>query len=129
MMITTLVMVASILFLALQLEEKFKVPSPLSLIALSFAAHNVIKQAPMMTGDAESFAKLVIFLLPVLLISDALELKLRDLKKHGLSLLYLSIVAVSLSVMVALAISDWLFRDYHLSNACCCDAIFHGTGN
>ena len=117
MMITTLVMVASILFLALQLEEKFKVPSPLSLIALSFAAHNVIKQAPMMTGDAESFAKLVIFLLPVLLISDALELKLRELKKHGLSLLYLSIVAVSLSVMVALAISDWLFRDYHLSNA------------
>ena len=116
-MIITLIMVASILFFALQLEEKFKVPSPLGLIALSFVAHYLIKQAPVITGDPESFAKLVIFLLPVLLISDSLELKLRDLKTHGLSLLYLSIVAVSLSIIMALSISDWLFADYHLSNA------------
>ena len=73
-MIITFIMVASILFLALQLEEKFKVPSPLGLIALSFVAHYAIKQAPVITGDAESFAKLVIFLLPVLLISDSLEI-------------------------------------------------------
>lgn len=116
-MIITLIMVASILFFALQLEEKFKVPSPLGLIALSFVAHYLIKQAPVITGDPESFAKLVIFLLPVLLISDSLELKLRDLKTHGLSLLYLSIVAVALSIIMALSISDWLFADYHLSNA------------
>lgn len=116
-MITTLIMIASILYLALQLEEKLKVPSPLGLIALSFVAHYVIKQAPIITGDADSFAKLVIFLLPVLLISDSLELKLRDLKTHGLSLLYLSIVAVALSIITALSISDWLFADYHLSSA------------
>ncbi|MGJ8620150.1 MAG: cation:proton antiporter [Methylophilaceae bacterium] len=116
-MITTLIMIASILYLALQLEEKLKIPSPLGLIALSFVAHYVIKQAPIITGDADSFAKLVIFLLPVLLISDSLELKLRDLKTHGLSLLYLSIVAVALSIIMALSISDWLFADYHLSSA------------
>lgn len=116
-MITTLLMVASILFLALQLEEKFKVPSPLGLIALSFIAHFAFKQVPIMTGDASSFATLVIFLLPILLISDSLELKLRDLKAHGLSLLYLSIVAVSLSILMALSIDDWLFADKQLSNA------------
>ncbi len=116
-MITTLIMVASILFLGLQLEDKFKIPSPLGLITLSFVAHYVSRQVPIMTGDADSFATLVIFLLPILLISDSLELKLRDLKAHGLSLLYLSIVAVSLSILMALGIADWLFADKALSTA------------
>jgi CPA1 family monovalent cation:H+ antiporter len=116
-MIITLIMIASILFFALQLEEKFKVPSPLGLIALSFVAHYAFQQAPIMTGDPKSFAILVTFLLPVLLISDSLELKLRDLKTHGSSLLYLSIVAVSLSIIMALFIADWLFADYQLSSA------------
>lgn len=116
-MISTLIMIASILFLALQLEEKLKIPSPLGLVALSFVAHYASKQVPVMTGNEDSFAKLVIFLLPILLISDAMELRLRELKAHGLSLLYLSIVAVSLSILMALSIDDWLFADKQLSNA------------
>lgn len=116
-MIATLLVIAGILFLALQLEDKFKVPSPLGLIALSFLAHACFKQVPIMTGDAEHFATLVVFLLPVLLISDSLEIKLADLKRHGLSLLYLAVVAVVLSVLVALMISNWIFAEYALSNA------------
>lgn len=116
-MILTLMMIASILYLALQLESKFKVPSPLGLIALSFIAHYASKQVPIMTGNTDSFAKLVVFLLPILLISDSLSLKLADLKKHGLSLVYLSVVAVSLSILTALAISDFIFMQYKLSHA------------
>ncbi len=116
-MISTLLMIVSILYLALQLEDKFSIPSPLSLIALSFAAHYGFEQAPVLTGDAEHFATLVIFLLPVLLISDSLELKLADLKEQGLSLLYLAVVAVILSLGMALIISRWLFADYNLSFA------------
>lgn len=116
-MITTLLMIATILFLALQLEEKLKVPSPLGLIALSFVAHYGFQKIPVLTGDAEHFATLVIFLLPILLISDSLELKVADLKEHAYSLLYLAVVAVVLSVGMALSISDWLFADYNLSNA------------
>ncbi len=116
-MITTLLAVAGILFLALQLENKLKIPSPLGLIALSFAAHYVFQQVPVMTGDPEHFALLVIFLLPILLISDSLEIELFDLREHGLSLLYLAVVAVILSVIMALLVSDWLFADYHLSVA------------
>lgn len=116
-MITTLLMIAGILFLALQLEDKLKIPSPLGLIALSFVAHYGFQQVPVLTGDAEHFATLVIFLLPILLISDSLEIKLADLKEHGLSLLYLAVVAVILSVLMALSISDWLFADYALSSA------------
>lgn len=110
-------MIAGILFLALQFEDKLRIPTPLGLIALSFAAHYVLVQAPVLTGDAGSFASLVIFLLPVLLISDSLEIKVADLKEHGLSLLYLAVVAVVLSVLMALSISNWLFADYALSSA------------
>jgi CPA1 family monovalent cation:H+ antiporter len=110
-------MIVGILYLALQLEDKFSIPSPLCLIALSFAAHYGFEQAPVLTGDAEHFATLVIFLLPVLLISDSLELKLADLKEQGLSLLYLAVAAVTLSLGMALVISQWLFADYTLSFA------------
>ncbi|MDX8379886.1 MAG: cation:proton antiporter [Gallionella sp.] len=116
-MIVTLLMIAGILFLALQLEDKLNIPSPLGLIALSFVAHYGFQQVPILTGDTEHFATLVIFLLPILLISDSLELKLSDLKTHGISLLYLSIVAVTLSVGMALLLSNWLFADYKLSFA------------
>ncbi|OIQ96678.1 Na(+)/H(+) antiporter NhaG [mine drainage metagenome] len=116
-MIATLLMIAGILYFALQLEDKFKIPSPLGLIALSFAAHFVFLKIPILTGDAEHFAALVVFLLPILLVSDSLELKLADLKAHGLSLLYLAIVAVVLSVLMALVVSSYLFADIHLSYA------------
>ena len=116
-MISSLLMIAGILFLALQLEDKLRIPSPLGLIALSFLAHFGFRQAPVLTGDEEHFASLVVFLLPILLISDSLEMKVADLKEHGLSLLYLAVVAVVLSVLMALSISGWLFEGYGLSSA------------
>ncbi|HEY6093587.1 MAG TPA: cation:proton antiporter [Gallionellaceae bacterium] len=116
-MIETLLMIASILYLALQLEDKLSIPSPLGLIALSFAAHFAFRQAPVLTGDAQHFALLVTFLLPILLISDSLEIKLADLKEHGLSLLYLAVAAVLLSVAMALLVSDFVFADIQLSTA------------
>ena len=63
-MITTLLMIAGILYLSLQLEDKLKIPSPLGLIVLSFTTHYGFQQVPVLTGDAEHFAALVVFLLP-----------------------------------------------------------------
>jgi CPA1 family monovalent cation:H+ antiporter len=116
-MIVTLLMIAGILFLALQLEDKLRIPSPLGLIALSFAVHFGFQQVPVLTGNEDQFASLVVFLLPILLISDSLELKIADLKEHGLSLLYLAVVTVILSVMMALLVSNWLFSRITLSSA------------
>ncbi len=114
-MIITVLSIAAILYLALQLEDKLSVPSPVGLIALSFVFHAIFGDAFMLSGDAEHFAELVILLLPILLIADSLELKLEDLKEHGLSLFYLAIVAVALSVVVALLVGDTLFGQYNLS--------------
>jgi len=116
-MVVTLLVVCVILFIALQLEEKLKVPSPLGLIGLSFLAHYLFAGIPMLTGDTEHFAALVLLLLPVLLITDSFELTVADLKEHGLSLVYLAVVAVSLSVGLALLTADTLFGEYNLSFA------------
>ncbi len=116
-MILTLLCVAGILYLALQLEDKLKLPSPLGLIALAFAFEHFFTLSPLFTADPRSFATLVLFLLPVLLISDSLELKVADLKEHGLSLFYLAVVAVALSVVTAIFTADWIFGEYHLSVA------------
>ncbi|MDQ6994019.1 MAG: cation:proton antiporter [Mariprofundaceae bacterium] len=116
-MIITLLAIAGILYLALQLEDKLKIPSPLGLIALSFLFHAFLGEEFMLTGDAKHFAVLVLFLLPVLLISDSLELSVSDLKQHGISLFALAVVAVSLSVVAALLVGNTLFSEYHLSTA------------
>jgi len=116
-MIIAVLSIAAILYLALQLEDKLKIPSPVGLIALSFIFHALFGDIFLLTGDAEHFAALVILLLPILLIGDSLELRVDDLKEHGLSLFYLSVVAVALSVITALLIGDALFGQYNLSIA------------
>ena len=116
-MVVTLLVIAAILFVALLLEDKFNIPSPLGLIGLSFITHYLFSGVPMLTGDTEHFAALVLLLLPVLLITDSFELTVADLKEHGLSLFYLAVVAVSLSVVLALLTADSLFGEYNLSFA------------
>lgn len=115
-MIEVVLAVAAILYLALKIEDTIGLPSPLSLIALSFILH-VLKPDLGITADTRQFADLVLMLLPVLLISDALELKLEELREHALSLFYLAVVTVALSIVVALFLGPWLFAPYHLSAA------------
>jgi len=115
-MIETVLAIAAILYLALQIEDKLGIPSPLSLIALSFGLHLLAPDLGV-TQDTRHFAALVLVLLPILLISDSLELKLEELKAHALSLFYLAVVTVGLSVAVAIFLGNWLFAQYHLSVA------------
>jgi len=115
-MIETVLAVVAILYLALQIEDKLSIPSPLSLITLSFGLYMLMPEIGI-AKDADHFAALVLVLLPVLLISDALELNVPELKKHGLSLFYLAVITVALSVIAAISLSNWLFEPYHLSIA------------
>ncbi|RME85782.1 MAG: sodium:proton antiporter, partial [Zetaproteobacteria bacterium] len=107
-MLTMLLVIAAILYVALQVEDRLRIPAPLGLIAGSLVAHQTLG-APRLTDDPERFAELVLFLLPILLISDAMELRLKDLRQHALSLFYLAVVAVAASVLVGLAVAVWLF--------------------
>ncbi|MDQ6958349.1 MAG: cation:proton antiporter [Mariprofundaceae bacterium] len=115
-MIETVLAVAAILYLALQIEDKLNIPSPLSLISLSFGLYILMPEIGI-AEDANHFAALVLALLPILLISDSLELSVADLKEHALSLFFLAVVAVALSIIAAIFLGDWLFGQYHLSVA------------
>ncbi|GMR00232.1 MAG: hypothetical protein BMS9Abin18_1070 [Zetaproteobacteria bacterium] len=115
-MIETVLAVAAILYLALQIEDKLNIPSPLSLITLSFGLYILMPEIGI-AEDANHFAALVLALLPILLISDSLELSVADLKEHALSLFFLAVVAVALSIIAAIFLGDWLFGQYHLSVA------------
>jgi CPA1 family monovalent cation:H+ antiporter len=63
----------------------------------------------------ETFAHLVLFLIPILMTADALHLKLKDLKANALSLIYLAVFSVSLSIIIGIFIADPLFGQYALS--------------
>jgi len=110
-----LLSIAGILYFALQGQDKLKIPLPLGLIILSFISDHFLFSSPMLTNDPEKFATLVLFLLPVLLIADSLELNIKDLKENSLSLFYIAVVTVAISVITAIFIADLIFSDYHLS--------------
>ncbi|HIP58873.1 MAG TPA: sodium:proton antiporter [Campylobacterales bacterium] len=111
-MILTLLLVLSILFLAIEFQKHFKIPSPISLIVLSYLFYYSFPN--MVLFSEETFAELVLFLIPILITSDALQLKLDDLKKHGWSLVYLALVAVVLSIISGFIVANTLFVEYGL---------------
>ncbi|HIP01910.1 MAG TPA: sodium:proton antiporter, partial [Campylobacterales bacterium] len=111
-MILTLLLVLSILFLAIEFQKHFKIPSPISLIVLSYLFYYSFPN--MVLFSEETFAELVLFLIPILIASDALRLKLDDLKKHGWSLVYLALVAVVLSIISGFIVANTLFVEYGL---------------
>jgi CPA1 family monovalent cation:H+ antiporter len=62
-----------------------------------------------------TFADLVLFLIPVLIASDSLQLKLEDLKKNALSLIYLALFSVAISVIFGIFTANSFFAEYNLS--------------
>jgi CPA1 family monovalent cation:H+ antiporter len=112
-MILTLLLILTLLFIAIEAQKHFKVPSPITLITLSYIFYVLFPSFRLFSE--EGFAELVIFLIPILITSDALTLKLDELNKNKWSLLYLAIVAVALSVIAGIIISKTLFSSYELS--------------
>ena len=112
-MILTLLLLLTILFISIEVQKYLKVPSPITLIGLSYSFYYLFPN--MVLFSSESFAELVLFLIPILIASDALQLKLEDLKKNALSLTYLALISVALSVGLGILAANTFFAEYHLS--------------
>ena len=112
-MILTLLALLTILFISIELQKYFKIPSPITLIGLSYGFYYLFPD--MILFSEESFAELVLFLIPILIASDALQLKLEDLKKNALSLLYLALFSVAISVAFGIFSAHTFFSEYNLS--------------
>jgi len=112
-MILTLLALLTILFIAIELQKYFKIPSPISLITLSYGFYYMFPK--MVLFSEETFADLVLFLIPILIAADALQLKLYDLRKNALSLLYVAAFSVAISVMFGIIVANTFFAEYTLS--------------
>ena len=112
-MILTLLALLSILFISIELQKYFKIPSPITLIGLSYGFYYLFPH--MILFSEETFAELVLFLIPILIASDALQLKLEDLKRNALSLLYLALFSVAISVAFGIFSAHTFFAEYNLS--------------
>ncbi len=112
-----LIIIVSILFLSIVFEERYKIPSPVSLISLSFGYICYINSGFLHFFSEDGFVKMLIFLLPMLILSDVLTVKLKDLKENFIQLLYLSCFAIIISLALAILLSDYFFNKYELNLA------------
>jgi len=112
-MILTLLALLTILFIAIELQKYFKVPSPITLISLSYLFYYMFPS--MVLFSEESFAQLVLFLIPILIAADALQLKLGDLRKNALSLFYVAAFSVAISITFGIIAANTFFAEYALS--------------
>ncbi|CAA6799460.1 MAG: Na+/H+ antiporter [uncultured Sulfurovum sp.] len=112
-MILTLLALLTILFIAIELQKYFKIPSPISLIALSYGFYYMFPQ--MVLFSEKTFADLVLFLIPILIAADALQLKLEDLRKNALSLIYVAAFSVAISITFGIIAANTFFVEYALS--------------
>ncbi len=112
-MILTLLLLLTILFISIELQKYFKIPSPITLIGLSYSFYYMFPN--MVLFSEETFAELVLFLIPILIAADALQLKLEDLKKNAISLFYLAVLSVALSIGFGIFAANTFFAEYALS--------------
>ena len=112
-MILTLLLLLSILFISIELQKYFKIPSPITLIGLSYAFYYSFPH--MVLFSEETFAELVLFLIPILIAADALQLKLEDLKENAISLFYLAVLSVAVSIVFGIFAANTFFAEYVLS--------------
>ncbi len=111
-MILTLLLLLTVLFLSIEIQKHFKIPSPITLIVLSYGFYYLFPE--MKLFSEEGFAELVLFLIPILIASDALQLKLSDLKKNAWSLLFLALISVVISVLFGILTAQTFFAEYGL---------------
>lgn len=111
-MISELLLLFSVLLAAIELQKYFKIPTPVSLLTLSYLSFWLFPDLKIFSQ--EHFAELVLFLIPVLITADAMQLELETLRKNLWSLLFLAVVAVILSLILGYWTAITFFSEYPL---------------
>jgi len=112
-MILELLLLLTVLFLSIEIQKYTKIPSPVSLLILSYLSFYIFPDLRIFSE--ENFAELVLFLIPILITSDALQLSLEELKKNALSLIFLAVISVVLSLLFGYWTAETFFSEYGLS--------------
>jgi CPA1 family monovalent cation:H+ antiporter len=99
-----LITILSILLLSRILQRTLFVPLPIGIMSLTLLTYTQIPEAINIAAH-EQFDAILFLLLPLILLPDALNFRLQDLKKHGIAIFYLSFIAVVLSIIVGIALN------------------------
>ena len=95
------------------IEASTKIPTTLTLIVLSFLLSSFLPD--ILTISYEEFDEILYLMLPVILLPDILNISTNELKKHYKEILYLAVVAVILSITVAIFITPFILPKYHFT--------------
>jgi CPA1 family monovalent cation:H+ antiporter len=107
------IFVLLVAFVSQLIQEKLKIAASITAITVGLVM-NVMGLGGIISGD-KMFDQILLLLLPSLLLMDILHLKLKDLKKHALSLFYVAGVSVLLSVGAGVLMNSFIFPDYNIS--------------
>lgn len=114
-MVENFIIMLAMLFFAIMLEDNAKIPSPITLILLSFVYCNTLDKNFLHINTESSIVESIVFLLPILILSDILTIKLKDLKENIFNLFYLAGVSIVLSVVLGIIILNTVFSHYEMS--------------
>jgi len=99
-----LISILTILLLSRILQRQFSVPLPIGIMSLTLLTYSFFPEVINLSAQ-ENFDEILLLLLPLILLPDAMNFKLRDLKKHALAIFYLSFVAVVLSIIAGIVLN------------------------
>lgn len=94
------------------LQKNHKIPSPITLMTAVLISLAV--GYPLFKIGNSEFDTLVLLTLPLLISADALKLKWVDLMVHGISLFWVAVVSVLVSIGFGVLINDYVLVDYPL---------------
>lgn len=94
-----LITIIGIVLISKELQNVAKIPLPHSFIVLSFLIHYY---APVLLGikAEENFDQILFFTIPIILAFDAIHLKWKYIKEYYLSITYLAVVSVAISIAI-----------------------------
>ena len=99
-----LISILTILLLSRILQRQLSVPLPIGIMSLTLLTYSFLPEVINLSAQ-ENFDEILLLLLPLILLPDAMNFKLRDLRKHALAIFYLSFVAVVLSIIAGIVLN------------------------
>ena len=92
-----LITILGLVVLSDALANKFKIPSVFLLLIGSYTVYTYVPMAVPLDLP-HYFDTIILFCIPLIFMGDALHLHFSDIKKHGWSIFYLAVIAVTLSI-------------------------------
>ena len=94
-------------------ESSIKIPTTLTLIVLSFLLSSLYPSVLEVSNS--EFDEILYLMLPVILLPDILNISANELKKHYKEIIYLAVIAVVGSIIIAIFITPYLLPQYNFT--------------